>query len=206
MRREDAPPAGWYPDPQGRGNLRWWDGLDWTEARRPVPSQAELRAYEQFVAQSAPPPAAPSGQSAQTFGLPGGQATSIDTGQMIEQVRAATRSEIDRAADQFSARAREMHREITPLVTEYTNKVIKWLRVAAILAVLVLVLYIGFQIFAQASLFEWIGDRIDRLTDDTSSAPAPFPGTAFLGTAFQGSGLLGSAFPGSGFLGSALLR
>lgn len=23
-------PAGWYPDPTGRRELRWWDGAEWT--------------------------------------------------------------------------------------------------------------------------------------------------------------------------------
>ena len=26
-----APVAGWYPDPSGRFQLRWWDGRDWSE-------------------------------------------------------------------------------------------------------------------------------------------------------------------------------
>lgn len=34
-RRERAsapsPPAGWYPDPNGRAPFRWWDGNTWTE-------------------------------------------------------------------------------------------------------------------------------------------------------------------------------
>src|SRR5689334_11523637 len=25
-----APPAGWYPDPTGRHERRWWDGESWT--------------------------------------------------------------------------------------------------------------------------------------------------------------------------------
>jgi uncharacterized RDD family membrane protein YckC len=29
--RQDAPPANWYPDPQGQARLRYWDGNGWTE-------------------------------------------------------------------------------------------------------------------------------------------------------------------------------
>ena len=47
MRRTDAPRAGWYPDPESTGNLRYWDGLDWTKARRSPPSEAELLSFEQ---------------------------------------------------------------------------------------------------------------------------------------------------------------
>ena len=47
MRRVDAPRAGWYPDPESRTNLRYWDGLDWTDARRAPPSAAELLSHEQ---------------------------------------------------------------------------------------------------------------------------------------------------------------
>ncbi len=32
----DGPSAGWYPNPDGTGGLRWWSGIGWTEYTRPA--------------------------------------------------------------------------------------------------------------------------------------------------------------------------
>jgi len=87
---------------------------------------------------------------------------------MIEDVRSATRSEVDRAADLLERRARALASELTPLISQYSNRAIRWIRFAAIVATILLIAWFVFQVVAQASMFEWIGDRIDNLTDDQS--------------------------------------
>ena len=171
MRRVDAPRAGWYPDPENLTTLRYWDGLDWTDARRSPPSAAELLSFEQREAFAAAhryvAPEIASAASAVTnrIGRP-------DSQQIVEDVRRAARGEVDRAADLFTQHARQMQRDLVPLVSEYTNKIVKWIRFAAIVAVVLLVAYFVFLVIAQASFFEWIGDRIDNITDDQGGAPA----------------------------------
>ncbi|HSP28388.1 MAG TPA: DUF2510 domain-containing protein [Ilumatobacteraceae bacterium] len=167
MRRVDAPRAGWYPDPENLTSLRYWDGLDWTGARRSPPSAAELLTYEHREAfQAAHQYVAPSAAAAANrVGRP-------DSQQIAEEVRRATRTEVDRAADLFSQRARQMQRDIVPLISDYTNRIVKWIRIAAIVAIVLLVAYFVFQVVAQASLFEWIGDRIDNFTEEQNGARA----------------------------------
>ena len=36
----DLPPAGWYPNPDATGGLRWWSGVGWTEYTRGAPAAA----------------------------------------------------------------------------------------------------------------------------------------------------------------------
>jgi len=33
---QQQPAPGWYPDPQGTGGERWWDGVQWTATQRPA--------------------------------------------------------------------------------------------------------------------------------------------------------------------------
>jgi hypothetical protein len=35
-----TPAAGWYPDPAGSSNARWWDGVTWTEHLQPAAAPA----------------------------------------------------------------------------------------------------------------------------------------------------------------------
>ena len=37
-----AVPAGWHPDPQDPTQLRWWNGISWTDQVQPVPSPVPL--------------------------------------------------------------------------------------------------------------------------------------------------------------------
>ena len=172
MRREDAPRSGWYPDPESRTALRWWDGLDWTDARRAPPSDAELRSFEsqaEFEAAHRYVPPTQDAIAAATAAA--SRAGRPDTQQVIEDVRRAARGEVDRAAEIFARQTREMQRNVGPLISQYTNRLVKWIRIAIIVAIVLLVAYFVFQVVAQASLFEWIGDRIDNFTDDQGSAP-----------------------------------
>src|SRR5512132_2078248 len=41
-------PAGWYPDPEQAGQLRYWDGGTWTEHRSPAQEPAAPTAQEQI--------------------------------------------------------------------------------------------------------------------------------------------------------------
>lgn len=166
MRKVDAPPAGWYPDPQSRTRLRWWDGLDWTDIRRAPPSSAELTAAEadralrpsgDFVAAGRPAPG--------EFGY-----SRQDAQEIIAEVRNVARAEVDRAAQEFSQRATTAARSFTPLITEYTSKLLRWVKLAIGLAFVLFALWLTFQIIAQQSFFEWVGDRIDNLTDENGSA------------------------------------
>lgn len=163
MRLADAPRAGWYPDPRDASRLRWWDGLDWTEERRIPPIRGSTEALAAVV-------------EIGERGLVTSEADAIaaelsarsrrQTEEVISQVRDIARSEVDRAAEMFSQRAQAATRQIEPLISQYTNTFVRWVRILGMVAFLVLVVWFVFQFVIQASLFDWVGDRIDNLTDD----------------------------------------
>jgi hypothetical protein len=175
VRRLDAPREGWYPDPGSRTRLRWWDGLDWTDIRRAPPSDAELTTFEssdEYVSAQAPPPV-----RAQFDGGNSGL-TRSDAQEIITEVRNVARSEVNRAAQEFTQRTQAAVRGFQPLISEYTTKLMRWVRLASTAAVILFVLWLAFQLFAQISLFEWIGDRIDNVSNNSGSIfiPAEPPG------------------------------
>jgi hypothetical protein len=161
MKVADAPKAGWYPDPLGGTRLRWWDGGDWTDNYRVRPTQHELATRHVVATPSTPRPKA--GALPDVVEQAG--AVRRDTEAIISEVRKVARSEVERAADLFSARARAATREIEPLITKYSMKFMRPFKIASVILVIAFVGWVVFQFIVQQSFYDWIGDRIDNLTD-----------------------------------------
>lgn len=49
MTQTPNPPAGWYPNPDGSGNQRYWDGVTWTDASVPPAPRAPAAPLQPVV-------------------------------------------------------------------------------------------------------------------------------------------------------------
>lgn len=163
MRLEDAPPPGWYPDPQGGSRLRWWEGADWSDRFRAPPTRSEV---DRRALISATHVEEQDLQLSEFQAQQMGSLSRQDSNAIINQVRMAAREEAERAASMFGDQARSATRELQPLISQYTSRITRWVRLASVIAIVVLIGWLAFQIFAQVSMFEWIGDRIDNVTDN----------------------------------------
>ena len=163
MKIEDAPPPGWYPDPAGGSRLRWWEGTDWSDRYRAPPTRSEVdrRALVSSTHDGDHQVRLEDYQATQV-----GSMSRRDADAMVEQVRMAARAEAERAAEMFGAQARSAAGQIQPLITQYTSRITRWIRILSVIAIVLLIGWLAFQIFLEVSLFEWIGDRIDNVTDN----------------------------------------
>ena len=165
MRREDAPPPGWYPDPTGGSQLWWWDGLDWTDHRRAPPNRVHVA---EVPAPTEGPVESLQRQGARVAAQARTSFSREDRTELIAEVRKVAREEVDRAVDRVTDRARSATRDLQPLISEYGARVMKWVRIIGIIAIALLVLWMLLQTVGQASLLDWLGDRIDNLTSGVS--------------------------------------
>jgi hypothetical protein len=136
--------------------------MDWSDHYRAPPSETELATATQLANSQR---VAAAGAQATQAAAQAGRLSRTETEEIITQVRQAARSEIDRAADLFSARARAATRDIQPLVTQYTNVFFRWLRLLLGVILVLVIAYVVFQVIAQESFFNWLGDRIDNLSE-----------------------------------------
>lgn len=174
MKVADAPPAGWYPDPTGRAGLRWWNGLDWTDHRRaPVPTGPQDFISHTDRDEAAAAAAAGAGGGAPSDGsrIPPSMRGSRDqAADVMAEARKAAKDEVDRAIAQMGQRASAARKQYEPLITEYGTRLLKGLRTLFIVVVVLVVLWMVLQTVGQATLLDWIGDRIDDLTDGGSAS------------------------------------
>ncbi|MGQ0631970.1 MAG: DUF2510 domain-containing protein [Sporichthyaceae bacterium] len=94
-------PAGWYPDNANPSQLRFWDGMAWTE-------QVALRTAAVPATRAAPPPPPPSDSSGGVFDLPS-RLTERSTRRQTESMR--RQAEEMRQQAEMRREMRRIHRE-----------------------------------------------------------------------------------------------
>ena len=161
MRLEDAPPAGWYPDPERRGRLRWWEGADWTDKWRAPPTAGEIEAVRRSVHERETAPTRSTQPRPDQVRDRAGEAE-----QIVSQVRQAAREEVARAATELTRRARSMFDSYGAFAFRFLRTVWRWTRIAIVVAAVLVVAWYVLHFIAQAAFLEWVGNRIDSFFTD----------------------------------------
>lgn len=183
MKRSEAPPPGWYPDPTGRSGLLWWDGLDWTTHHRPPPVAGSPEA-DAAASLTAAKQAATTEHEADGLGTPtAAQLRSRTASQRqrhrdaerevadaVAEARRVAKSEVERAVQQATAQLTQARQEWQPRLLQYARRAKRWLKVLAVVVVLFVLLSTWANATLQTSLLEWIGERIDAATATTTAS------------------------------------
>ena len=182
MRRSEAPPPGWYPDPTGRSGLLWWDGLDWTTHHRPLPvagSEEEAMVTTQQVE-----PARDDEERAQGGAGRGTRPMASvqrrrhaerEVADAVAEARRVARAEVERAVQQATTELTRARDEWQPRVAAYLRRAKRWLRVVAVVVVVLVALSAWSSATLQTSLLEWLGERVDAVSGTVAPGPTALP-------------------------------
>jgi hypothetical protein len=159
VRRADAPPPGWYPDPTGGQRLWWWDGMDWTDHQRVAPRAGRVAMEDELAAagHGVAPRIRSGGPARSTAGV-----ARDDVSAIVDEVRKVTRQEIDRATRGLADGATSARQQLEPLISEYGTKLVGWAKRLVVIAVVLYVLYLAVTGAVQTGLMGWLGDRVDN--------------------------------------------
>lgn len=183
MRRSEAPPPGWYPDPTGRSGLLWWDGLDWTTHHRPLPV-AGSEEEASVTAQQREPAHGDEGRTRGAARHGTRPMASVqrrrhaerEVTDAVAEARRVARAEVERAVRQTTTELTRVRDEWQPRVAAYLRRSKRWLRVVAVVVVVLVALSAWSSATLQTSLLEWLGERVDAVSSTVAPRP-PGPPT-----------------------------
>ena len=177
VRRSEAPPPGWYPDPTGRSGLLWWDGLDWTTHHRPAPPSSSYAAGDAGDARAGRAaeagddtsvPSAAQLRSRAAAGLRQRREQEREVVDAVAEARRVAKAEVDRAVSEATRQLTSTRDRWQPRVEAYLRRFRRWLRITAVVVVVLVALSTWASATMQTSLLEWLGERIDAATDEVN--------------------------------------